>query len=182
MPTDLQSLLQMDFSCLADEIERSCPQCFAATGIPRARTFRPSETLFIQVRRGGLHSVKKMVPVRLQSVWLLGKRWEVCTIVCNQGPQANDGHYIVMQAGPSLPNGWLLQDDAIVRAASDQEVARMATTCSALMLRPSTAAQVHDETPEPAGLTHPPLGSVPLLDAALSLSLSAAPNPRIRAF
>ena len=41
VPADLQSLLQMDFSCLADEIEVSCPQCFAATATPRPEPFDP---------------------------------------------------------------------------------------------------------------------------------------------
>ena len=155
-PTDLQSLLRTEFTQLAEEIEVSCPQCFAATAVPTARQYRPGKVLFIQLRRGGLHAAKNSVPVQLQSVELLGMCWEICAVVCHKGPQANDGHYVVMQADASQPHGWTLKDDALVRPASLQEVALMSTTCSILMLRPRTAAQTAGALRDPPGLPHPP--------------------------
>ena len=46
-PTDLQSLLLDDFARLEEEREVSCPLCFASTAVPKARTCRPSQALFL---------------------------------------------------------------------------------------------------------------------------------------
>ena len=62
-PTDLQSLLLDDFARLDEEREVSCPQCFASTAVPTARTCRPGQALFIQIRRGGVHATKNTTPV-----------------------------------------------------------------------------------------------------------------------
>ena len=143
-PTDLQSLLLDDFARLDEEREVSCPQCFASTAVSTARTCRPGQALFIQIRRGGVHATKNTTPVSLQALRLFDTEWSICAVICHKGPRADDGHYIVLQADPSQPHGWLLKDDSLVRAASSAEVAARPVTCSIVMLCPCAA-----RAPEP---------------------------------
>ena len=80
----------------------------SATGEPQALQFaslRPSQALFIQIRRGGVHATKNTTPVSLQALRLFDTGWSIGAVICHKGPRADDGHYIVLQADPPRRTG-----------------------------------------------------------------------------